>query len=260
VPRTLHAPVKLEPVPDVPALRMKAEGDWIVVADLHLGIEVQLRRAGFNIPSQAHRMTAALESLSSEAEKLMVLGDVKHRIPGLGHREDKEVRQLLGKMLEVYDRVVIVTGNHDGGIVPALPEGCEAVSSRGIRTGDVGLFHGHVWPSDEVMAASSVVMAHVHPALLMVDSLGTRSTEKCWVRAGLSREKVGERYSSCPRQLIVVPAFNPLLTGTPVNSDAVSIIGPFFKNGLVDVASMKAHLLDGTYIDRPTTVSKARTR
>ena len=248
----------LEPVPDLPALRMSSEGDWIVVADLHLGIEAQLRRSGFNIPSQTHRMIAQLDALSEGAEHLMVLGEVKHRIPGMGHREDRDVGELLRRMLEVYDRVVIVAGNHDGGILPALPEGCEAVSGRGVRVGDVGLFHGHVWPSDDVMGARSVVMGHIHPALLMVDSLGTRSTEKCWVRASLCEARVREKYGSCPGQLIVVPAFNPLLTGTPVNSDEGAAIGPVFKNGLVDMSRMKVHLLDGTFIDRPRDLSRAR--
>lgn len=248
----------LEPVADVPALKMKGEGDWIIVADLHVGIEVQLRRAGFNIPSQMPKMMASLESLSDRADNLMVLGDLKHRIPSVGHREDKEIRQLMGRMLEAYGRVVLVAGNHDGGITSALPEGCEALSSRGATVGSTGLFHGHVWPSDDVMRAKIAVMAHVHPAVLMVDSLGTRTTEKCWVRGRLSKEKVKERYVSCPEQIVIVPAFNPLLTGTPVNSDKSTMLGPFFRNDVIDADSLKVHLLNGTYLDRPASLSRTR--
>lgn len=250
----------LEPVPDMPALRVKGAGGWMVVADLHLGIEAQLRRSGFNLPSQMPKMTAALESLSRKARNLMILGDLKHRIPSVSHREDMELRELLTRMLGAYKRVVLVAGNHDGGILSALPEGCEALSSRGTVVGDVGLFHGHVWPSDDVMAADTVVMAHIHPAVLMVDSLGTRSSEKCWVRAAFSKDKVKGRYRSCPGQLVVVPAFNPLLTGTPVNSDTSSILGPLFKNGFVETGSIKVHLLDGTYIDHPDSLSMPRRR
>lgn len=248
----------LEPVPDVPALRMKGGGGWIVVADLHVGMEVQLRRSGFSIPSQMPKMMASLEALAGRAKNLVILGDLKHRIPNVGHREDREIRQLMGRMLETYDRVILVAGNHDGGISSALPEGCEALSSRGMCAGKVGLFHGHVWPSDEVMKAKTVVMAHVHPAVLMVDSLGTRSTEKCWVRAKLEEERVSERYGTCPERIVIVPAFNPLLTGTPVNSDRGTMMGPFFRNGLVDTESMRVHLLDGTYIDRPAELSRPR--
>lgn len=250
----------LEPFPDVPALELRGDGGWVVVADLHVGIEVQLRRSGFNIPSQMPKMSTTLESLSKTADNLMILGDLKHRIPGMGHREDREINELMSRMLQAYKRVVLVAGNHDGGIAPALPQGCEALSSRGTRVGDVGLFHGHLWPSEDVMAADKVVMAHVHPAVLMVDSLGTRSTEKCWARARFSKARVKERYRSCPKQLVIVPAFNPLLTGTPVNAGKDSIIGPLFKNALVDLRSMEVHLLDGTFIDRPAGLSKPKPR
>lgn len=230
----------------------------MIVADLHLGIEIQLRRSGFNIPSQMPKMMAALESLSDPRKGLVILGDLKHRIPSVGSREDREIRALVGRMLELYKRVVLVAGNHDAGIASVLPEGCEAVSGRGTRMGDVGLFHGHIWPSEDVMSSETVVMGHVHPSVLMVDSLGTRSTEKCWARAGLVEERVLERYGSCPERIVVVPAFNPLLTGTPVNGDRGSVLGPFFRNGLVDRGSMKVHLLDGTYLGDPAGLSRPR--
>lgn len=250
----------LEPVADVPALVMRGAEEWVVVADLHVGIEVQLRRSGFTIPTQMPKMMASLEALASGPRNLLILGDLKHRIPTVGHREDAEIRELLGRMLRAYRRVVLVAGNHDGGVSTALPDGCEALSGRGTRVEDIGLFHGHVWPSDDVMGAKRLVMAHVHPSVLLADSLGARSAEKCWVRAELVKRRVAERYRSCPSSIVVVPAFNPLLTGTPVNSDAGAMLGPFFRNGLVRAASMRVHLLDGAYLGRPPKVPFARRR
>jgi metallophosphoesterase superfamily enzyme len=66
--------VNIEPIADTPALLMKGKESWIVVADLHIGIEVQLRHAGFNIPSQTPKMQASLESLASRGDRLLVLG------------------------------------------------------------------------------------------------------------------------------------------------------------------------------------------
>jgi putative SbcD/Mre11-related phosphoesterase len=243
--------VKLEPVPDIPALIMKGKESWAIVADLHIGIEVQLRASGFNLPTQMPKMLESLELLRANADNLLVLGDLKHKIPNVGHREDKEIRQLMGRSLELYDRVVLVAGNHDGGVASALPEGCEAFSSRGTVIGDIGFFHGHVWPSEDVMRARSVVMGHTHPSVLMTDTLGSRNVEKCWVRARLRVEALKERYESCPEEIVIVPAFNPLLTGTPVNSDKRSMIGPFFRNEVIDISSIRVHLLDGTYIGDP---------
>ena len=69
-----------EPIPDVPALRV---GDALVVADLHIGIEEELREKGVEIPSRAEVMGRRLVDLASRtgATDLIVLGDVKHLVP-----------------------------------------------------------------------------------------------------------------------------------------------------------------------------------
>lgn len=236
----------IEPIADVPALLMKDSESWIAVADLHIGIEVQLRFAGFNIPSQTSKMLADLEHLASHGDRLLILGDVKHRIPSVGYRENKEIGPFMERLADSYKRIIVVSGNHDGGLSSVLPSGIEAVSGRGTRIEDVGVFHGHVWPSETVMQASKIVMGHIHPSVLLTDSLGTRSNEKCWVRGRLNKHLVAERYETCPRELVIVPAFNPLLTGTPVNTNRGSMIGPLFRNGLIDGDSLKIYLLDGT--------------
>lgn len=245
------AAVNIEPIADTPALLMKGAESWIVVADLHIGIEVQLRYAGFNIPSQTPKMQSSLESLASHGDRLLVLGDLKHRIPSVGYRENKEIGPFLEKLADSYERIVVVAGNHDGGISSVLPKGVEAISGRGMNIEGDGVFHGHVWPSDAVMKAETIVMGHVHPAVVLIDSLGTRSNEKCWVRARLNEKLVRERYQSCPKELVIVPAFNPLLTGTPVNSSRGSMIGPFFRNGFIDSQTIRTYLLDGTNLGRP---------
>lgn len=243
--------VRTEPLPDTAALLLEDEMRWIVVADLHMGIEVQLRAAGFNIPSQTPRMLSALEGLRERADGLIVLGDLKHRIPNVGYRENKEIGPFLSRLAEAFKHVIVAVGNHDGGISSVLPEGVRAYSGRGFRIGPAGLFHGHVWPSADVMRARKIVMGHVHPSILLVDSLGTKTNEKCWVRANLNDKVVRERFDSCPDELIIVPAFNPLLTGTPVNAGAGSRIGPFFRNGLVDEERIQVFLLDGANLGHP---------
>jgi putative SbcD/Mre11-related phosphoesterase len=242
--------VEIEPIADIPALLIQDKESWILVSDLHIGIEVQLRFAGFNIPSQTPKMLEGLEALASRGRNLIVLGDVKHKIPSVGYRENKEIGPFLERLAQQYKRVLIAAGNHDGGLASILPKSIEAVSGRGTRIGDCGMFHGHVWPSDTVMQAKTIVMGHTHPSVMLTDSLGTKSTEKCWVRGRLNEKAVTQRYSACPDELVIVPAFNPLLTGTPVNSDRGSMIGPLFRNGMVDTASLRTYLLDGTNLGR----------
>jgi putative SbcD/Mre11-related phosphoesterase len=238
--------MRAEPVPDVPALLLKGHGKWVCVADLHMGIEVQLRRAGFNIPSQSGKMLSALEQLASHGDGLVMLGDIKHRIPGLSHRENKEIPPLMSRLTELFKEIVLVAGNHDGGLASALPESVKAVPGGGMAIEDLGLCHGHVWPSKSAMDGGTLVMGHVHPAVLLVDSIGSKTSEKCWARGKLRKEIVLQRYERCPEELIIVPAFNPLLTGTPVNSIRRAYLGPILRNGLLDDSTLNVYLLDGT--------------
>lgn len=241
----------LEPVPDTPALIMKGRRRWVCVADLHLGIEVQLHRAGFNIPSQAPKMLAALEEMRIHGERLLILGDVKHRIPSVGYHEDRVVKPFLEKLSKAYDAITIVSGNHDGGLSSILPKDLRTVPGHGLRIDDLGAFHGHVWPSKDVMMGRKIVMGHIHPSVLLTDTLGSRINEKCWLRGKLRKRLVLERYEICPEELVVVPAFNPLLTGTPINSPSAAMLGPMFRNNLVDQKSLSAYLLDGTNLGLP---------
>ena len=247
-------PVILEPITNVPALEMKGDERWVCVADLHLGIEVRLRAGGFNIPSQTSKMLEALLAIRDRGDNLIILGDLKHRIPSIGYHENKEIGPFLERLGGAFDRIVIAAGNHDGGLSSVIPEGIRAVSGHGCRIEDIGAAHGHVWPSEEAMASDTLIMGHIHPSVMFRDSLGTKSNEKCWVRAKLSKRLVEERYQHCPKELVVMPAFNPLLTGTPINAVGGAMLGPVFRNRFVDEKSLRAYLLDGTDLGHPRKV------
>jgi metallophosphoesterase superfamily enzyme len=184
--------------------------------------------------------------LASRGKKLLILGDVKHKIPSVSYREDREIPPFLRRLQEIYSEVLIVAGNHDGGLAAILPEGIASTPGHGTGLDDVGVCHGHVWPSKEAMAGRKLVMGHVHPSVLLTDSIGGKTNEKCWVRTGFRKERVLERYSSCPEELVIVPAFNPLLTGTPINARPGTRLGPVFRNGLVDEKDLRIYLLDGS--------------
>ena len=146
----------------------------------------------------------------------------------------------------------MVAGNHDGGLGSVLNQEVKTYAGHGMRLEDVGAVHGHVWPSKEAMGARRLIMGHIHPSVLLVDSIGSATNEKCWVRARLRKRQITERYGTCPEGLIVVPAFNPLLTGTPINYGERAMLGPLFRNDLVDKRTMNAYLLDGTNVGFPT--------
>jgi len=242
--------VNLVPVPDMPALMIEGRRRWACIADLHIGIETALRGSGFNIPSQLPKMSSAVETLGSLADRLLILGDVKHRITHAGRGEDREVRAIMQSIMRTFQAVVVTPGNHDGGLRDVMPEGCVITANHGTVVDGAGAFHGHVWPSEDVMACDSIVMGHVHPSVRLEDSTGGSLNEKCWMRARLSKKKVLERYRKCPVELVVAPAFNPLLTGSPINAPSGGRLGPLLRNQLVNERSISAYLLDGTNLGR----------
>ena len=239
------------PIPDQPAIVIENDRRWVCIADLHIGIESALRASGFNIPSQLPKMSSAIESLACHADRLLILGDVKHRITHATHREDREVRAVMTDVMEVFRAVVVTPGNHDGGLRDLMPDGCSLSANSGTVVGGIGVFHGHVWPSEKVMASETILMGHVHPSLLLEGPYGGRTNEKCWMRVKMTKRKVLERYPTCPRELVVLPAFNPLIAGSPINAPGGGRLGPLLRNDLVNERSLRVHLLDGTDLGMP---------
>src|SRR3989338_1481879 len=89
----------------------------LVVADLHIGIETEYRKSGITIPTQLEKMKEKIDGLikKSKARRLIIIGDVKHQVPGVSFQELREVPEFFnyfsGK-IETH----IVLGNHDSEI------------------------------------------------------------------------------------------------------------------------------------------------
>lgn len=216
----------------------------VVVGDLHVGLETELRAKGVNLPSQTERMRARLRAILQRtgARRLVIIGDLKHRIP---FSTRQEARELPSFFRGFPAEVELVPGNHDvdlEGLIDIVVQPAE-----GVVVGGVGLLHGHTWPSVEVMRAKTVVTCHNHPAVMLMDELGHRHKEACWVRASFT-PRVRERYADLPHdaELIVMPAFNELTGGTAFNArEGKDLLGPLFGNGMVDVENARLWTVDG---------------
>lgn len=222
----------------------------LVVGDLHVGLETELRRAGAHLPSQTERMRERLLRLVAEtgARRIVVIGDLKHTIPVSSFQEARELPRFFA---EFPVPVELVRGNHDVDLEPlpnvAIHSMYGLLADGGGADGAAGLFHGHVWPAERVMTARTIVTCHNHPMVMLVDDLGHRHKEPCWVRADFT-PAARERYAQLPpdAQLIVMPAFNELLGGVAFNArEGERVMGPLWANGLADVDAARLYTLDG---------------
>ncbi len=235
----------IEPIPDRPAI---VAGDALVVADLHIGLEEEVLDKGVVIPSRSEVMSRRLVDLAETtgADRLVILGDVKHLVPKMASRERRDVYVFFRDLSEAFREIYVAQGNHDGILRSIVPRSVRFRSPYGFRLDDVGFCHGHAWPYKKVMGAETLLMGHNHPAVAFRDDLGTRHIQPCWMRAPFARSH--RRYPKLPVEAIVVPAFNELCGGMPVNDVRARFLGPLFKEGLIGVDAASIHLLDGTHL------------
>ncbi len=204
----------------------------LLVADLHIGYERELESRGVIVPSQTEAMKRRLLSLVERygAERIIILGDLKHEILGFP-------RELRGFLEDFEIEIMLVKGNHDGGIeemvdIPVHPP-------PGFTLGRYGFFHGHSWPSQEVMSSEVVFMGHVHPEVSLPGSTGKPHRMPCLLRAELSNE--GRKIYPREPKIYILPAFNPL-----VGASLGLPLGPIMKV----LNDPEVYLLNGTYLGR----------
>ena len=253
-------PLAVEPVVDEPAA-VADLGDEraLLVADVHAGIEVGLRyERGVELDSRADERRERLCGLITEtgADRLVVLGDLAHRIAAPEGDERDELVELIEA---VTDRVpmTLVEGNHDGGVAEAFADELDVIGAGGgvlggSRQGDgptVGVLHGHTWPTPDLPDADVICMGHEHPQVRLEDAVGGSRVERAWLRGALDPAAFVEdgtvttEQAADPSELVVFPAFNERSGGTWVNVDGQSFLAPFLPAALPD---SDAYLLDGT--------------
>ena len=238
---------EIQPIYGIPALMV---GCTLVIGDLHIGVESHLRKKGFHLVSHTRDMIdAILEAAGDDANRLVVIGDVKDSVPGSTKQEYAEIPDFFEELSERFDIIDVVRGNHDTGIEEFLPSRVNIRPATGMKIDDVGLIHGHTWPSPEVMDCETLVMAHNHPSVMFRDGVGRQMTEPCWVK-GEFKEASSDRFLSLPKRFIVVPAFNRMLGGSPVNTIGDELLGPLLNSDLLDMDNAHLYLLDGIDLGR----------
>ncbi len=239
-----------------PALVLdELEKKTLVISDLHLGLEYEIYKRGIRIPPRVEKQRKRIFNLLDEtdAERLILLGDVKHNVPTTSASEKKNLPSFFRDLSERAE-VKITKGNHDGNIEELIKDSSIGIEpTNGFREGDFYFNHGQSWPSEQVKQSKILIRGHSHPAVKFEDSLGFSSKVPCWVRGPVKRGVLRERFGSGAKteEILIVPAFNEIITGMPMNEDREKrLLGPILENGIMDVDESKVYLLDGTYIGR----------
>jgi len=238
--------MQLKPIPNEPALLINNE--ILVVADLHIGIESELREQGVNTASQTSTMKDHLTQLCEKykPKEIFLLGDIKHNIPLSTIQERKDVKNFLGT-IQSYGIVHIVPGNHDGNIQGILPSAVIIHPSDGFVFENLGFVHGHRWPNEKIMQCDQIIMAHTHPTIMLTDRLGHKNFEPCWIKGNFVDNKLKEKYPrSVSPKILVMPAFNPLCGGIAANQEGIT--GPIGK--IIDIENAQIYLIDGALLGK----------
>ncbi|MFH0830428.1 MAG: metallophosphoesterase, partial [Candidatus Aenigmatarchaeota archaeon] len=125
----------------------------LVIADLHIGLELELSKKGITLPPQLPLLEKRIISLldQSKAKKLILLGDIKHETSGIGWSELWDVPEFLQRLKRKV-KIDIIKGNHDGGIEDIAPAGVKVHEPSGFLLDDILLAHGQAWPESAAAA------------------------------------------------------------------------------------------------------------
>ena len=264
----------------LPAALVKTEKTKVLlIAAPHIGWETELQAKGIHVPSQTPKILNKLITIVKEfkPDKLVVLGDVKYSVVSSELGEWQDIPEFFKKLQEYVAEISIVRGNHDANLEPLLPESVELLPATGAVIGDVGVFHGHKWPSPALLGCKTLVMGHLHPVVVFRDPTGCKMTRQVWMRTEVDSEalacillrkanvKIGYSVEETLQthfgvtlgasELYIMPSFNDFLGGRPVNetrpkkdTGAESLIGPVLRSEAVSADVAELYLLDGTYL------------
>ncbi|MCW7076905.1 MAG: metallophosphoesterase [Candidatus Syntropharchaeales archaeon] len=248
---------EINPIMGEPAAIVENLKRTLVIADIHLGIEVELSQFGLHIPDQTDKLLNRILDyiLKYKPDKTIILGDLKHNIPMTTRMEERGLPELLSGISK-HTTVDIIPGNHDGKLKDLLLdlENITVHGAAGAVIDGVGYFHGHAWPSEDVLEAKHLMMGHNHPVVQFKDAFGYTLHKRVWIRAKSDFNALKDHYPKLKAwndpYCTIMPAFNELCGGIAFNTKhGEELLGPMSSQILM-IEMAEAYLLDGTLIGK----------
>lgn len=176
-------------VKNEPALKYK---EYLVITDLHLGIEREYWEKGYEMPSQQEDTLNRIKKIKGKSTKIIILGDLKHNIPRTTYREERDVPAFIQELKKIFKEVIIIKGNHD----PQLEQITPCVKEYYVDY--IAFIHGHT-VSKKALESKKIIAGHTHPVHTYKNHLGINQSNKCWVITD---------------KIIIMPAFTKLSAGS----------------------------------------------
>lgn len=190
------------------------DGNVLVVADMHLGVEASLENEGLSVPRvQTKKILQYLEDIIRRVQPntLVVAGDLKHNFNRNLTQEWQEVTKFV-EQLAGHVHLETIKGNHDNFLNLILRERGVPPIRKELTVGGVQIVHGHVL----VERKGPIVMGHIHPSLRLRDSVGASIKDHCYLW-------------DPDKRILVLPALSILAAGVDVVSgQGADTISPYF--------------------------------
>ncbi len=173
----------------------------LVLSDLHIGMEEQLRESGLEFPlKESDKLIKRIEKLKEkyDPEKIVFNGDFIHEFKKIPYGVDETIEKLM-KLLNEKE-VTIIVGSHDTMIKHAMEKHSEVQIKDEYQIDQILFTHGHKETSNNDNI-ELIIMGHEHPAF---------EVEQQRFSAYLHIKQ--KKYD-----IIVQPAFTNLARGVKIN-------------------------------------------
>jgi putative SbcD/Mre11-related phosphoesterase len=218
----------------------------LAITDLHLGIEFELRKKGINVGLQSEKFLKILEEAKQEtnAKRIVVIGDIKHKVPAASAREIEYVKNFFENFSKIFDEILVCKGNHDDMLEEILQD-YKVYGARGFKIKDYGFFHGHAWPFSKLWNCKTWIIGHLQAAI-EIRKGNFKKIEKVVIKARPKIEK-GKL-----QEIIILPALSDLAGNLLLNKELPS---DFLFEKIIDTNNSEVYLLDGSYLGKLVNLS-----
>jgi len=186
----------------------------LVIADLHLGHEEAMNKAGIYIPrisfSEIISDLKRIFSATGKINEIVICGDLKHEFSSISEQEWRETYKLIDFLQENCKKIILVKGNHDK-ILGKLGEKIE-IKDYYIKE-NVVFIHGNLLiPEILDNKIKLIVMGHRHPAVVLSDKY-KKEKYKCFLTGKWKKKEV-----------IILPSFFPLIEGSDLLEEGNNLL------------------------------------